>query len=310
MENKKYYDIIIVGAGPAGLTAGIYALRSGKTVLVLEKNSIGGQMSFSPRIENYPGVKTISGNELADNMTEQFLNLGGELELSEVISINDSIKKEIIADNDTYMCSAVILANGVKHRTLGIPGESELIGNGISFCAVCDGAFYQNKHVVVIGGGNSAIQEAILLSDNCSKVTIIQNLSKLTCEKSLERSLLNKTNISLLYNTVIDSFLTQDGALNGVVVKSTTTDKTEALYCDGLFIAIGLVPANNSFSQLAELDEWGYYLSDENCMTKTRGVFVAGDCRRKNIRQVTTAISDGSIAAISACKYIDTYIEK
>ena len=185
MENKKIYDIIVVGAGPAGLTAAVYALRAGKSVLVIERGAIGGQMTFSPKIENFPTVVSASGNELADKLMEQVMNLGGEFEIDEVRSIRDGEIKTVVADLGEHCSKAVILANGVKHRMLGIDGEEDLIGNGISFCAVCDGAFYNGKTVAVIGGGNSALQEAILLSEGCEKVTVIQNLAFLTGEKRL-----------------------------------------------------------------------------------------------------------------------------
>lgn len=299
------YDIIIVGGGPAGLTAATYALRSGKTALIIERGAFGGQMTFSPKIENFPGVISASGNELADKMVEQVLNLGGEFEIDEVTGIRDNGKtKTVIAADREFECRAVILANGVKHRMLGIEGEEELVGDGISFCAVCDGAFYKGKSVAVIGGGNSALQEAILLSEGCSKVTVVQNLSVLTGEARLSDILYSRENVEIICDTVVESFIT-DGGFGGVNVKNTLTGEKFSVKCDGVFVAIGLVPENAAFADFAELDKRGYYDSNESCATKTPGVFVAGDCRAKTIRQVTTAAADGSVAALSACRYID-----
>ncbi len=304
MENKSIYDIAIVGAGPAGLTAAVYALRAGKAVLVIERGAIGGQMTFSPKIENFPTVVSASGNELADRMMEQVMNLGGEFEIAEVLGIKDGEVKTVVADMGEYYAKAVILANGVKHRMLGIEGEEELIGNGISFCAVCDGAFYNGKAVAVIGGGNSALQEALLLAEGCEKVTVVQNLSFLTGEKRLADAVLAKVNIDVIYDTVVESFVTNPD-FGGLMLKNTANGSTTELNCDGVFIAIGLIPENSIFEELVELDERGYYASGEACTTKTSGIFVAGDCRAKRIRQVTTAAADGSIAALAACNYID-----
>ncbi len=304
MENKTIYDIAIVGAGPAGLTAAIYALRAGKTVLVIERGAIGGQMTYSPKIENFPTVVSASGNELADRMMEQVMNLGGEFELAEVLKIIDGDTKTVMTDIGEKYAKAVILANGVKHRMLGLDGEEDLIGNGISFCAVCDGAFYSGKEVAVIGGGNSALQEALLLSECCERVTVVQNLSFLTGEKRLVDAVLAKENIDLIYDTVVESFIT-DPDFKGLKLKNALDNTKTDLICDGVFIAIGLIPENAIFAELVELDERGYYAAGEACTTKTPGIFVAGDCRSKRIRQVTTAAADGSIAALAACNYID-----
>jgi thioredoxin reductase (NADPH) len=262
-------------------------------------------MTFSPKIENFPSVISASGNELADKMVEQVLNLGGEFEIDEVTGVRDNGKtKTVITAGREFECLAVVLANGVKHRMLGIEGEEELIGDGISFCAVCDGAFYKGKTVAVIGGGNSALQEAILLSEGCSKVTVVQNLSKLTGEAKLADILYSRSNVEIVCDTVVESFMT-DGGFSGVVLKNTVTGETSSVKCDGVFVAIGLVPENNAFENCVSLDARGYYSSDETCVTKTPGIFVAGDCRAKSIRQVTTAVADGSVASLAACRYID-----
>ncbi len=299
------YDIIIIGAGPAGLTAALYALRANKTVLLLEKASFGGQMTFSPKIENYPGYEEISGNELADKLFEQAVAQGAEFELEEVLSVKDNGNtKTVVTDSGEHESKAVIIATGAKHRLLGVKGEEEYVGNGISFCAVCDGAFYENKEVIVIGGGNSALQEAILLSDLCKKITVVQNLADFTGEKKLVEILKSKSNVDFIFNTVVKEF-TGDDELKGAVIENTETGEEKEITFDGAFVAIGLAPDNKAFENIAELDKYGYVASDESCLTKTAGIFTAGDCRTKRIRQITTAAADGAVAALAACDYID-----
>ena len=301
------YDMIIVGGGPAGLTAAVYALRAGKTVLVIEKNSFGGQIAFSPKVENIPGTIQISGAAFADQLVEQAMNLGAEVELEKVVKVEkaDGIFRVFTEEENVFEGRAVILATGVKHRTLGLPGESELIGNGISFCAVCDGAFYTGQDVAMIGGGNSALQEALLLSEVCSKVTIVQNLAFLTGEQKLADALKEKDNVQIIYSTVVASYETRDGALTGLRLRSELTGEESAISVDGVFLAVGLQPENEAFAELAQLNDWGYFDSGEDCTTRTEGVFVAGDCRSKRIRQVVTASADGAIAAMAACRYLD-----
>ena len=299
------HDIIIVGGGPAGLTAAVYGLRAGKTVLVIEKAGFGGQIAFSPKVENIPGTKTISGSEFADKLTEQAMALGADVELENVTEI---IPGEIFTvrteEGGEYLGKSVILALGVKHRTLGLPGEEDLIGNGISFCAVCDGAFYTGQDVVMVGGGNSAMQEALLLSEVCRKVTIVQNLPFFTGEKKLADALATKENVEVHFSTLVDGYVTENGALTGIRVKQETGESW-VIPADGVFLAVGLQPENQAFAALAELDDRGYFDTDEYCLTKTPGLFVAGDCRRKQIRQVTTAAGDGAVAAMAACRYLE-----
>lgn len=302
----EMYDIIIVGGGPAGITAGIYARRAGKTVLVIERSALGGQMTYSPKIENYPAYLSASGNELAEAMTDQLIGLGGEFEFDEVIAVRDDGEyKTVVAHETEFSARAVILANGVKHRMLGLEGEEELVGSGISFCAVCDGAFYRDRDVAVIGGGNSAMQEALLLSEGCRSVTIVQNLSDFTGEKRLAESLGAKNNVKTLFDTVVESFVASEGTFKGIRVRNTATGEGGVIACDGVFVAIGLVPENGAFGSLVPLDERGYYKVGEDCTAPTSGIFVAGDCRSKKIRQITTAVADGAVAALAACSYID-----
>ena len=301
------YDIIIAGGGPAGLTAAVYALRAGKTVLVIEKNSFGGQIAFSPKVENIPGFVQISGTEFADQLVEQAMNLGAEMELEKVIAVEK--KGDIFAvsteEGSTFEGKAVILALGVKHRTLGLRGEEELIGNGISFCAVCDGAFYTGQDVAMIGGGNSALQEALLLSEVCNKVTIVQNLAFFTGEQKLAEALAEKPNVEVLFSTVVGEYITENGALTGLKLRSEIDGSESRIAVDGAFLAVGLKPENENFAALANLNNWGYFDSAEDCCTATAGVFVAGDCRSKQIRQVVTAAADGAIAAMAACRYLE-----
>lgn len=305
MKEIKMYDIIVVGAGPAGMTAALYALRSDKSVLVIEKETFGGQITFSPKVENYPGFSQISGNELAERMLEQITEHGADIELCEVTGIRDGkTSKTVITDMGEFEGKTVILATGAKHRHLGVDGEDELIGDGISFCAVCDGAFYAGRKVGVVGGGNSALVEAMMLSETCSEVVIIQNLSTLTGEGKTVRALEQKENVSIVFDTVVEGF-EKDNALRGVKLHNTKTGEHYSLPVDGLFVAIGHAPENEAFADITALDGYGYIVSDERCLTDTDGVFAAGDCRTKAIRQVATATADGAVAALAACRYID-----
>ena len=297
------YDIIIVGAGPAGLTAALYALRASKSVLVIEKSTFGGQVTFSPKIENYPGFAEMSGNEFADKLLDQVLTMGAEVEMEAVTGISDfGTHKTVFAGNKAYEAKAVIIAVGVRHRQLGVERENELVGKGISYCAVCDGAFFKGQTVGVVGGGNSALQEAVLLSDICEKVYLFQNLPFFTGEKKLIDILESKSNVEFMTEVTVASLRGED-ELEAVVLNTKDGEKTVEV--DGVFVAIGLEPKNSAFSENAALDEYGYFDSDESCVTKTNGIFVAGDCRKKTVRQITTATADGATAALAACKYID-----
>ncbi|MBQ2974003.1 MAG: FAD-dependent oxidoreductase [Clostridia bacterium] len=300
------YDIIVIGAGPAGLTAALYALRADKTVLVLEKATFGGQITFSPQIENYPGFAKMSGNEFADKLVDQVISQGADIEMETVTGIRDNgDTKTVITEDGEHEAKAVIIATGVKHRQTGLPNENELVGEGISYCAVCDGAFFKGQTVAVLGGGNSALQEAVLLSEGCEKVYVIQNLDYFTGEARLVEKLKEKDNVEFIMGTVISS-LNGDGSLESLTLRKEADASESELKVNGLFVAIGLIPNNSMFADIAGLDEWGYIDSDESCLTKTEGVFVAGDCRKKQIRQITTAAADGSVAALAACRYIDS----
>ena len=298
------YDIIVIGAGPAGMTAALYALRAEKSVLVIEKETFGGQITYSPKVENYPGFMQLSGNELADKMVEQILAHGAQIELDTVLGIEESDGCKVVkTEGGSFEGRAVIIATGAKHRHLGIEDEEKYIGEGISFCAVCDGAFYRGKTVAVIGGGNTALQDAVLLSDGCEKVYVIQNMPYMTGEKKLVSILEDKQNVSFIFNSVVDEIIGGD-TIEAINIKDTNGNITK-IDIDGMFVAIGQAPENEAFRDNVELDERGYVIATEACTTRDPAIFVAGDCRTKMIRQVSTAASDGTIAALAACRYLE-----
>lgn len=300
------YDIIIVGAGPAGMTAALYALRADKKVLIIEKENFGGQITYSPKVENYPTMMQISGSELGQMMLDQIMEHGAEIELAEVTEIiPEDGKKTVVTDMGSFEGRAVIIAAGSKHRHLGLPGENELIGKGISFCAVCDGAFFSGQPVAVVGGGNTALQEAIMLSEYCTHVTIVQNLSTMTGEARLVAALEKKSNVTMIFDTVVTEVVGTD-KLDSLILRNTKTGEVSSLAVDGLFVAIGQKPENECFANLTRLNDYGYIEAGENCLTDTEGVFVAGDCRTKAVRQITTATADGAVAALAACRYLDS----
>ena len=299
-------DIIIVGGGPAGMTAALYARRNNKTVLVLEKNGFGGQITYSPKVENIPGNLQISGNEFAEKFLDQILAQGAEIDFAAVTGLEKTESGFTVhTDAGDYESRAVILATGVKHRMLGLPGENELVGRGISFCAVCDGEFYRDKTVVVAGGGNSALQEAILLTENCREVVMVQDLDFFTGEQKSQDVLFSRPNVRAYTGMTLKALETKDGSLTGVAAEKTATGERIVIPCDGLFVAIGLIPENGAFAEAAALNDYGYFDSDERCLTKTEGLFVAGDCRSKTLRQVVTASADGAMAAVAACRYLE-----
>lgn len=300
------YDIAIIGAGPAGLTAAVYARRAEKSVLVLEKETFGGQITHSPKIENYPGTLQMSGNEFAEKLIEQAMALGAEIELDEALEIkNEDGFKKIIGENAVYEAKSVIIATGSKHRTLGAENEESFVGHGVSYCAVCDGAFYRGKDVAVIGGGNTALQEAVMLSEICKKVTLVQNLAFFTGEKKLLELLKKKPNVEFVTSSIVCA-LDGNESLSSVRIMNTETNEEKTLFVDGVFVAIGQMPENEPFKAVSSLDDYGYIISGEECESGTDGIFVAGDCRTKRVRQIATAVSDGAVAAVNACKYVDS----
>lgn len=297
---NEHFDILIVGGGPAGLTAALYARRAGKTVLVLEKESFGGQIASSPRVENYPGIPAISGAELADRLYSQAEALGARIELEEVLEIRDGAPKTVVTDYGTYTCTALILATGMKRRTLGLPGEEQL--TGISFCAVCDGSFYAGRDVAVCGGGNTALQDARFLSELCRHVTLIHRREAFRGDPILVSALEARENVSFARDTVVTALLGET-ALTGLRLQNTKTGDVRDLAVDGLFEAVGQLPEQALSASLTTVDDGGFLPAGEDCATPAAGVFAAGDCRAKTVRQLTTACADGAVAAVAACQY-------
>ena len=301
------YDIIIIGAGPAGLTAAIYARRAEKSVLVIEKETFGGQITSSPKVENYPGFLEVSGNELADRLIEQALSHGAEIELDSVTKIEGTFGDFTVkCGGGEYKSRTVIIAAGSHHRRLGIEGEERLTGSGVSYCAVCDGAFFKGQSVAVIGGGNTALQDAVLLSDGCERVYIVQNLPYLTGESRLQTILAGRPNVEIITSSVV-SRLVGGEMLRSVEIRNTESGEERSLRVDGMFVCIGQAPENEPFTDVVRLDEWGYITAGEDCVPvgSPRGIFVAGDCRTKSVRQVTTATADGATAALAAIRLLD-----
>lgn len=297
------YDILIVGGGVAGLTAAIYARRAGRTVLLLEGAGLGGQIAASPLVENYPGVPSISGSELSDALSAQARDLGTEVKYGQVTGAEKTAQGfRLTAGKREYAGRALILCTGAKHRKLGLEEEDSFVGRGVSYCATCDGAFFRDKAAAVVGGGDSALQSALFLSQLCSSVTLIHRREELRAQRAYVDAAQARENIRFLLSAQVTA-LQGDGKLTAVTVKEG--DNEHSLAVDGLFIEVGLSPDNGPFAALAELDEGGYFAAGEDCRTKTPGVFVAGDCRAKALRQLTTAASDGSVAATAACRWLD-----
>ncbi len=302
------YDIIIIGAGPAGLTAALYARRADKKVLVIEKETFGGQITHSPKVENYPGFTVMSGNEFADKLIEQVMYQGAEIELDTVTAVKGEAGNFTVeCERGAFEAKSVIIATGSHHRQLGLEKENKFTGEGVSYCAVCDGAFYKDKDVAVIGGGNSALQEAILLSKTSKTVTVVQNLPFLTGEIKLREEIEKTANIKVILSSVVLEILGED-KFEGIRIRNTETEEDSDIIVDSIFVAIGQQPENEPFKNIVKLNDYGYIISDESCVPETdkKGIFTAGDCRTKKIRQIATAISDGATAALEACNFVDS----
>ena len=297
------YDIIIVGAGPAGLTAAIYARRASKKVLVLEARNYGGQIINTLDIENYPVEAHISGFDFATKLYNQAKDLGTEIIFEKVVEIKGGITKEVITTKNTYKTKTIILATGSENRKLGLPNEDELIGKGVSYCATCDGAFYRNKKVAVVGGGNTALEDALYLADLCDTVYLIHRRSDFRGEDVTLNNLKEKDNIKFIYNSNVTKLIANE-RLESIEV-TNNDGKIDTINVDGLFIAIGRIPENENFAKIIDLDSNGYIIAGENCHTNIPGIFVAGDNRVKEVRQLVTATSDGAIASVEAVKYIN-----
>ena len=299
------YDIIIVGAGPAGLTAGIFARRASKKVLILEAMTYGGQIVQAEKIENYPVCPNISGFDFATNLYNQVKELGAEFKFERAININDlGDTKEVETPHNTYTAKTVILATGAENRKLGIPMEDELVGRGVSYCATCDGKFFKDKDVAIVGGGDTAIDDARYLSDIANKVYLIHRRDTFKAEEQEIEEVKKKSNVEFIYNSSVVKLNTTNNLLSSIEVKNNDGTIRE-IEVSGIFIAIGRVPENQNFAKLINLDKLGYVIAGEDCHTNVEGIFVAGDNRVKKLRQLVTAASDGAIAATEAIKYMN-----
>ena len=299
------YDIVIVGGGTAGMTAAIYGLRAGKKVLLIEGTIFGGQITLSPHVENYPGIADMNGSAFATAMSEQVAALGAELEFTKVTAVKkDGENKIVVTEDGEIPCRSVILAAGVTHRHLGVPREEELVGAGVSYCAVCDGAFFKGSDVAVVGGGSTALQDAVFLSEYCSHVYVIHRRDEFRGERHLVESLRARDNVTFVLDSVVTEIKGEE-AVESVALLNKKTGETSELKIEGIFIAVGQKPNNDPFEDIVKLNEEGYILAAEDCMTSCPGIFAAGDCRTKEVRQLTTAAADGSVAALAACRYIE-----
>ena len=304
------YDIIIIGAGPAGMTAALYARRAEKSVLLIEKNSFGGQITHSPRVENIPGFLAMSGNEFAEKLLDQVTTHGADIEFDEVTGVTPlDMGYSVATVGGEFFGKSVIIATGSKHRSLGIDREEDFVGEGVSYCAVCDGAFYKGRTVAIIGGGNTALQEAVLLSEGCKKVYVVQNLDFLTGEGALQVAVSKRENVEVILSSVVTE-LCGESEITGIKIRNEKSGEEALLTLDGIFVAIGQQPENEAFENIVKLDSYGYVAAGESCLPESeyKGIFVAGDCRTKSVRQVTTAAADGAVAALAACDYVDTIL--
>lgn len=299
------WDIIIVGAGTAGLTAAVYAGRAGKKVMLLEHSIHGGQIINTSQVENFPGFAQIAGFEFATALYEQAVSFGAELVYEECKKIeNVGNYKKVVTSRGEYEAKSVILATGARPRLIGLDKEEGFIGRGISFCATCDGSFYKDKIVAVVGGGNTAFDDALVLSNLAKKVYLVHRSQKFTAEKQLVERVVAKDNVEFVLDSDVKGLL-GDKRIEGLQIVNNTSGEVREIAIDGMFLAIGYQPINDVFSDIVELDKAGYIVAGEDCRTSCDGIFAAGDCRTKNIRQLTTATADGTVAALAACEYID-----
>ncbi|MDD3831880.1 MAG: FAD-dependent oxidoreductase [Clostridia bacterium] len=297
------YDVIVIGGGTAGLTCALYSVRNGKSVLVLEKENVGGQIAYSPKVENYPSIQQISGQDFADNLFNQVLSLGVALELETVERVikNDKLFT-VQTDYNTYTAKSIVIAVGVKHKHLPFERGGRLL-DGVSYCAICDGAFYKGQDVSLVGDGNTALQYILLLANYCNRVTVFTLFDKFFGDTCLEKLVSARRNVEIKHNTCLLSYVGED-KLSGFTYRNQD-GKVCTYNTDALFVAIGQVADNKIFADLVKLDQEGFIVAMEDCRTTCEGIFVAGDCRTKKIRQLTTATSDGAIAAMNACDYIE-----
>ena len=298
------YDIGIIGGGTAGMTAAIYGQRAGKRTVIIEGAAFGGQITSSPNVENYPGIASVSGSEFSMNLLDQAMKLGAETVMEQVTGIRDEgAVKVILTTEKEYPCRSVILATGVTHRHLGVPNEERLTGSGVSYCATCDGAFFRGRDVAVVGGGSTALQDAEFLSNYCRKVYLIHRRDEFRGEERIVKRLEEKENVEVILSATVREII-GDAAVERLILNSKKTGKQFKLEVSGLFIAVGHIPQNDAFADVVKLDGSGFILAAEDCVTSCPGIFAAGDCRTKEVRQLTTAAADGAVAALAACKYI------
>ncbi len=298
------YDIIIIGAGTAGMSAAIYGLRAGKKVLMLEEKNYGGQIVNTPEIENYPGVSKVSGFEFATNLYQQAMDLGAEIVYERALKIKDDKEhKVVITAKHQYEAKAVILATGAKNRPLGVDREEQMIGAGVSYCATCDGMFFRGKDVAVVGGGNTALEDATFLSNYCNRVYVIHRRDTFRGESRLVDQLKKKENVTFVLDSNVVRLLGEE-KIEGITVKNVKDHSIRDISVSGVFVAIGQEPDNKDFADMVNIDEKGYIRANEECKTNAQGIFTAGDCRTKKVRQLTTAASDGAVAALAACEFI------
>ncbi len=300
------YDVIVVGGGPAGLTAAIYAARAGRTVLVLEKESFGGQILYAPVVDNYPACAHISGMDLGNQMAQQAMDMGAELVSAEVTGILHAEGESFSVETDIglYVGKSVILATGARHRRLGLPKEDEFVGRGVSYCGVCDGAFYADKKVAVVGGGNTALTNALFLAERCREVVVVHFFDEFQAESKLVDQVRSRANIFILMLKETKGIIEQDGNFAGLEIMDRVTEEKEEVLCDGVFISVGQEPQSTPFALMGITDDCGYYDFDETCKTFIDGLFVAGDGRAKNVRQLTTAVADGAVAGLAAAEFV------
>lgn len=299
-------DIIVIGGGPAGLTAALYAARAGKTVQVVEREATGGQIALSPLVENYPAIPAMAGADFAFQLTEQVEKLGVEIIYGEATAVEPVLMGfAVTVDGEVKAAKAVVLATGAAHRHLGLEGEEDLVGMGVSYCAVCDGAFYGGRDVAVVGGGDTALQDALFLANSCHHVTLIHRRDEFRGEQRLVEQVEKRENISILYSHVVEKLVAENGELSAIVVKDLKSGESTTMALAGLFAAVGQAPQSAPFAQLVAT-QGGYYDAGEDCCSSTEGVFVAGDGRIKTVRQLTTAVGDGAVAGLAACKYVDS----
>lgn len=304
---EMMYDIGIIGGGTAGMTAAIYGQRAGKRTVIIEAMNYGGQITSSPNVENYPGIASVSGAEFSMNLLDQAMKLGAETELEQVTGIREEDGIKVIeTEGKEYPCRTVIIATGVTHRHLGLEKEEKLVGAGVSYCATCDGAFFKGRDVAVIGGGNTALQDAEFLSNYCNKVYLVHRRDEFRGEAGLVEPLKRKENVEFVLSATVKE-LVGENVVEGLVLNNKKTGEDFQISVSGVFVAIGQVPENQAFAGLVRLDESGFVEASEDCVTSCEGIFAAGDCRTKEVRQLTTAAADGAVAALAACRYIGRF---